>query len=466
LAAKLAGRRPVRSVHLPSIHLPRAPRIDGTSLAVFYVLCLTLMPAKLAPRGIPLDIAPTLMVGLGLGVAWFCAQMVDTVGIAKSGNVVRTALFCYALTQLVTYGATTYAGLPGDELKATDRTIITLFSAVAVGLTLCDGVRGRAAVERVLKALVVGATIMAAIGAVQFLFGFDLVSRLNALPGLRSVADHGAILDRSSFRRPAGTAGHPIEYGVVCALALPLALYFGIREDAPKDERLWRWRVCLVVLAAGLMFSLSRSAILGAAVAGLVLFPTWSWRRRFRILMMSGLFVVAMRLFVHGIVGTLIALFTNFNNDVSIQGRESDYGPAMIEISRHLWLGRGVGTFLPEKYTWLDNQYLMTLVENGVIGLIAFVAVPLSGVYAALRVRAATRDPRLRELCATLIASLAVSLISAATFDLLSYAMITGLTFLLTGACAALLRDTRESRPDLDASVGGETDQVTAAPLG
>lgn len=461
MAVKLAGRWAV-----PSIRLPRAPRIDGTSLAVFYVLCLTLMPAKLAPRGIPLDIAPTLMVGLGLGIAWFCAQMVDTVGVAKGHNVVRTALFCYAVTQLATYGAATYAGLPGDELKATDRTIITLFSAIGVGLALCDGVRGRAAVERVLKALVIGATIMAAIGAVQFVFGFDLVSRLNMLPGLRSVADHGAVLDRSNFRRPAGTAGHPIEYGVVCALALPITLYFAIRDDAPEGERPWRWRACLVILAAGLMFSLSRSAILGAAVAGLVLFPTWSWRRRFQIMLMSGLFLVAMRLLVHGIVGTLISLFTNFNNDVSIQGRESDYGPAMIEISRHLWLGRGVGTFLPEKYTWLDNQYLMTLVENGVIGLIAFIAVPLSGIYAVLRVRAATRDPRLRELCAALIASLAVSLVSAATFDLLSYAMITGLTFLLTGACAALLRESRERSPDLDASTGRERDLATASPLG
>jgi len=61
--------------------------------------------------------------------------------MAKGRNVARTALFLYAASQLATYGAATYAGLPFDELKATDRTIITLFSVIAVGLAVCDGVR-------------------------------------------------------------------------------------------------------------------------------------------------------------------------------------------------------------------------------------------------------------------------------------------------------------------------------------
>jgi O-antigen ligase len=421
-------------------------RIDGGTLACFYTLALFIIPAKLVFQGVPLDLAPTMLLGLALGAMWFCAQLTSTLGIAKGRNVARTALFLYAATQLATYGAASYAGLPPDELKATDRTIITLFSVIAIGLAVCDGVRGFARVDRLLKIVVVGATIMAAIGALQFLFDYDLTTYLK-LPGLRSVADHGSVLDRSIFRRPAGTAGHPIEYGVICAFAVPLAMHYSFRARSQKDPKQWRWWLCLGLLAAGLMFSLSRSAILGAGVAGLVLFPAMSWRRRFRTMLLGGVFLVIMRLMVPGLVGTIYALFSNFNNDVSVQGRTSDYGPAAVEISRHLWLGRGVGTFLPEKYTWLDNQYLMSLVENGIIGLIAFSGVLLAGAYAALRTRALTRDPVLRDLCVCLVASLSVSIISAATFDLLAYAMITGITFLTVGACGALLRHVRETSP-------------------
>ncbi|KAA2261211.1 O-antigen ligase family protein [Solihabitans fulvus] len=400
-----------------------------------------ILPAKLVLKGVPLDLSPTMLFGLALGVLWFCAQLVTTLGVAKGRSLARSAMFLYAATQLATYGSATTAGLPGDELKATDRTLITLFAAIAVGLVACDGVRGFARVDRLFRLMVVGAAFMATVGALQFLASFDLTVYLT-LPGLRSVSDHGAVLDRSIFKRPAGTAGHPIEYGVVCAFALPLAMHYGFRARRLRERQLWWW-LAVVVLASGLMFSLSRSAILGIAVAGMVLFPFWSWQRRRRMVLIAVAFLGAMRLAIPGLVGTLYSLFANLNNDVSIQHRTKDYAPAAIEISRHLWLGRGVGTFLPEKYDWVDNQYLMTLIENGVLGVAAFALVLLSGAYAVLRVRALTDDPIVRDLCVSLLASLAVIMVASATFDLLAYSMVTGLAFLTVGACGALLRDAR-----------------------
>ncbi|MGP3936049.1 O-antigen ligase family protein [Nonomuraea sp. KM88] len=419
------------------------PLKDATVLLCTYVLVLCALPAKLVLQGIPLDLAPTMLFGLGIGVLWFCAQQVDTLGVAKGRNVVRTVLFCYAITQLLTYGAATYSGLPADELKATDRTLITLFSVIAAGLAAVDGLRTRKGVELVLKCMVLGATFMSFVGILQSRLGVDLTDFLT-LPGLRSVSTEETILERSIFRRPSGTAGHPIEYGVMCAFTAPLALYFAFRANRRREPRQWLWWCCFAVISGGIMFSLSRSAILGAAVAGLVLFYSWSWRVRVRMAIAAGVFLVIMRILVPGLVGTLIALFSNFSQDNSIKGRLVDYAPTSLRIERYPWLGHGVGTNLPLKYGWLDNQYMMTLLDNGIVGLFALVAVFLSGIYAALRVRSLTGDPELRDLAMTLVACLSVPTVAAITFDMLAYALITGLVFLTVGACGALLRHQRE----------------------
>lgn len=54
-------------------------------------------------------------------------------------------------------------------------------------------------------------------------------------------------------------------------------------------------------------------------------------------------------------------------------------------------------------------------------------------------------DPGARDLGLTLAACLVVPLIGAATFDLLSFATVTGLSFLLVGAAGSLLRDAVET---------------------
>ncbi|MEO5875174.1 MAG: O-antigen ligase family protein [Streptosporangiaceae bacterium] len=415
-------------------------RIDGGVLACVYVLTLTVVPAQLALSGLPLNLPPSELFGLLLGGLWLVSHMVGPLGMAKGRNPVRTLVLAYVVVQLVTYGKNAgFAGLPADELQSTDRTLLVLFGFLAVALFVCDAVCTLHQVELILKTVVLGASFMALMGAIQFLAGVDLTRHL-ILPGLRSYSENVTILERSIFRRPAGTAGHPIEYGVVCAFALPFAVHYSLTGARPWPRLPSPWWVTTALLASGVLFSLSRSATLGVAAVGLTLFPQWTWRRRRQILLLTLAFLVVARLAVRGLVGTIVSLFTNFNNDVSIQGRENDYGPMLIEIDRHVWWGRGIGTFLPLKYTWLDNQYLMTLVENGIIGMTVFILLGMSGVYAAFRVRSRVRDPQVRSICVSMIAALAVSGITAATFDLMAYQMISGLTFLIVGLGGAMLR--------------------------
>ncbi|MDQ3402186.1 MAG: O-antigen ligase family protein, partial [Actinomycetota bacterium] len=366
-------------------------RADGATLACCYALAMTVVPAALVIKGLPMSISPGMAIGLVMGVVWFCAQLVTTLGVAKGRNAARTALFLFACSQLATYGVATYGYLPSDELASADRTLITLLAVISVGLAVCDGVRGLARLDRLLKTMIVGATFMATVGILQFSAALDLTQYL-ALPGLKPVGDMSYVLERSNFRRPAGTAGHPIEFGVVCAMTVPIALHYALRAmDFGGPQR--RWWFCLGVLAVASMQSLSRSAVLGLAIAAIFIIPAMAPKRRVRALIGIVLFLGAMRALVPGLVGTLYSLFTTISVDPSAESRRRAVERAGSEITEHLILGRGMGTYLPEKYGWLDNQYLGTLVQNGVVGIALLIFLYLAGMYCAFRARLASADP-------------------------------------------------------------------------
>jgi O-antigen ligase len=422
-------------------------RADGATLACVFLLMLLMIPARLVISGIPMSITPATLAGLGLGVIWFCCQLVTTLGVAKGRNLARTALFLYAISQLATYGYATRNYLPMDELEGADRTIVVVFGTICVGIAVCDGVKNLARLDMLLRFMTVCIGIVAFIGFLQFSLGFDLTKYL-AVPGLRPVTDDGFVLERATFRRPAGTTGHPIEFGVVCAIGVPLAAHYAYRAKE-SGRKAGRWWLLLAIIACGAVISLSRSAILGMCLGGVVLLIGWSGRRRVQALIAAAGFLVVLRMIVPGLIGTLYSLFDNLGSDPSIEGRTDDYASAGEQIAKHFLLGRGNGTYLSEKYGPLDNQYLGTLVQNGYIGLAALVFLLLVGMYAAAKVRAISPDPVVRDLALSLIAAQSIVALGAATFDLLWFSTATGLTFVLIGASGALLRVVQAQSPVL-----------------
>ena len=258
------------------------------------------------------------------------------------------------------------------------------------------------------------------------------------------------------MRRVAGTTGHPIEFGVVCAMLLPLAVHLATKAGG-RAQPSRRWWLCAGLIAAGLMFSVSRSAILGAAGAGVVLFLGWSARRRVQAVLAVLGFLALMKVIAPGLLGAFYGLFANMGNDDSIRYRTHDYATASTEISKHLWLGRGLGTWYAPKHQVFDNQYLLSLVEVGVLGLVAFMGIFLAGIYAALRARFMSSDPGDRDLGLTLAAMLVVPIVACATFDFASFKTATALAFLVAGAAGSLLRTARAAiaaaKSDIDRTI-------------
>ncbi|MEV6860475.1 O-antigen ligase family protein [Streptosporangium subroseum] len=432
-------------IQIASLDRPLYQRADGATLMCVYVMVILLTPARLILRGLPMSLTPADVLGLFTITLWFCAHFTTTLGIAKGPNAVRRAMFTYGFALLFVYGYATFAYLPSDELNSADHSLVLVVANLGLALGMVDGVRGRERLDFVLKAMVVAGVGMAFIGGVQWISGIDLTMYME-LPILHANdVVVGVVEARSGIDRVPATTGHPIEFGVIMAMILPFAVHYGFHaRDRGESPR--RWWVAAGMIAMGLMFAVSRSGILAVATVGIVLFIGWSGRRRLQAMGVVGAFLVVVQVLFPGLLGTFYNLFAGIGSDDSVRYRVHDYPNATAEFLRRPWFGRGIGTWYAPKHQVFDNQYLLTLVEAGIVGITVLVGIVLVAAYGATRARYLSVDPRDRNLALTLAATAIVPLVGAVTFDLLAFPQVTALMFFLIGACGAMLRIAEDER--------------------
>lgn len=441
----------------------RLARLQAPTLLAVLTVLLIGIPSALIFRPLGAAGTPANMLGIVLLLWWIAARVVPRLGVEAQWQPIRIAIAIFAVSILLSYvAAMIYGwGMPiglqektaygsgslqletiqqvvAKEINAADRGLLSLAAWAGIALVAADGLRTWRQLDRLLKVLVFMGTVLAGLGMLQYFFGFDLVSYFT-IPGLTPNGDFGAIALRT-VRRVEGTAVHPIEYGVVLAAILPIALNRALYA-APGRRRM-RW-LCVIMIGAALPMSVSRSAILALGIVLIVLFIGWSPRRRIYGLIAIAFFAVAMKLLVHGLLGTVRALFANLGNDPSIKGRTEDYAIVERLFHEHPWFGRGFFTFIPALYRTFDNAYLLGVVEIGAVGVTALVLLFLIGIFTARGARRATASPQGKDLGQALAASLAAIMASAATFDMLGFPMAAGLTFLLLGCSGALWRISR-----------------------
>lgn len=421
---------------------------DAATLGVVYVVVLAIVPAGLVFSGLPMKITPATVIGLGLAVCWLCAQMTSTLGMAKGSNPVRTAVFLLAASLVASYAFAMLTYLPKDEIKLADQRVVLTVALVGVTLVICDGIRSRERLDLLMQLVVLACAAVALVGIFQFVLDLDLTKYLSP-PGLTMISEDAAISQRSDFRRVAGTTAHPIEFGVLCAMALPLALHYGFRARERQENSIWWW-LCTLLITVGLMFSISRSAVLGLLCVGVILFCSWSNRRRLRALAVVVVFLALTRIAFPGLLGTITGLFTNFSSDTSVAYRTHDYPVAAAQIAQSPVFGRGFGTFYTPKYLVFDNQYLGTFVEGGAVGLLALVGLFATAMVTAVRAIVRAVDPSHRDLSVALLACVSVPTVGCITFDLFSFKTVSGVLFVILGAIGCAFRLTRGEVGDSD----------------
>jgi hypothetical protein len=355
---------------------------------------------------------------------------------------IRIALGLLWLVALASYSLMDRAMLSSAQQSSADRWLIQLAGVSGVILVAAEYLRSLDDVHRVLRALVWGGVFCGVVALLQFWFTLDLTVYLRDLPGFSpsQAAGAGTILSRGGLNRVSGTATDPIEFGVVAGMLLPLAVYLGLHD---KDRsRLMRW-FPVVAIAAAVPTSISRSAVVAVALALGVLIACLPAPQRLTAMAATPLAVAAVYVASPRLIATFWYYFFAGASDSSISHRVDNYPYAEHLIGQNLLLGQGGGTYVAGPYInlglshILDNQYLDTAIELGLIGLAALIFYFLRPVLAALTARRRTSDPRVRDLCAALAGSALAGLVCSATFDSFGFPMFLYTEALVVGLIGA-----------------------------
>jgi O-antigen ligase len=411
-----------------------ASQVDAVGWLTVYVALLLFVPTRLVFGPLGSAGAPSMLFGLGSLVLWFCLRLGAGHSSWTDSQPIRIALGVFLVSVGITFVLAMSAPLPAPEISPADVALLALASWSGTLLLTHDNVPERSRLETLIWRICVCGAIIALLGIFQVLTRQVWVDRIS-IPGLTGTPGYG-LNARGGFPRPAGTATHPIEYGTLVTMILPIALYVGFNQKT--RPLLVRW-LPAAALSAVVPLTSSRSAYLGAAVALIVCLLGWSRRRRLRVLAVVIAGVAAMSVVTPNLFKSIIGLFAGASNDPSIASRTDSYSLAAEFLARKPLFGRGLGTFLPI-YRIFDNEYLLLLVTIGVIGTAAFLALGITAFVTMVRLRSRLPDEGSRDLAMALAAAMATGFVCLFTFDAFAFPMTMGLLFLVLGLAGALRR--------------------------
>ncbi len=410
---------------------------DAATVLGLFALLLFVLPARavVAPAG-ALG-RPAILLGLAMFVWWSATRAVPGLTPQRPSRL-ASLLLVFGTSALLSYAAGHLRFLDPLEVGAADRFVALFVAFSGVALTAADGLSSLKRVHSIVCAVIAGASFMAAVATLQFA-GYDITLRL-VPPGLSLNRQLLAVAarDGTNFDRVPSTTFHYIEFGVIMAMALPLALHVALYASTRARSQ-WSW-IAVGLIGAATAFSVSRSAVLGVLVGVGTLALVWTARLRIRALLIALVAVAAFQVITPGLLGTLKGLFLNATTDTSVTARTQDYGVIAEYFAERPLLGLGSGVFIPPKYIVLDNQFLVTLVTQGLIGVAVLLLLFGCAIGAS---RAAAKDAattEVRHLGQALTASILVAMVSSATFDSLSFTTFYGFLMLLIGIAFALRR--------------------------
>jgi polysaccharide biosynthesis protein PslJ len=411
---------------------------DVTAVLTVFLVTLMAVNARWIVPGAGAIGTPAMVVAFLTAWWWWMARMIPSSDMDRGPSPIRVALFGYMWYLALSWALARLGPLTEIEVNGSNTALLLAFGMTGVALLIMDGVSDRSRLETLLRRTVWGGAAFSVVGILQFGLGLDLVA-LVSFPGLvRNDDAVQAIALRSGLLRAEGTALHSIEFGVVLAMLLPLALYFATRVSDRRTRR--QFAVMSAIIAAGIPLSVSRSGLLAGAAALLVGSIAWTWRERFVGFVAAAGGMIAMGIVVPGLIGTFRALIFGASQDTSITARLERIPLVEERFSQAPWFGSGIGTFSPVEDFLLDNQYFGTLLDTGLIGLVVVFALIAVAILCCLRVLRSSPDEDTRYLASAIMGGIVVLPISMATFDAFFYRIFMGLAFLLIGAAGALWR--------------------------
>ncbi|MBO0867812.1 MAG: O-antigen ligase family protein [Micromonosporaceae bacterium] len=442
IAHRAADFEPSRAFDQTYVTRHRPTYVDAAKLLMLLIIMIMMIPARLIVPGMTDLGRPGLIVGFLLFCWWILVRFSWHMSMTGP-QPVRWAFLIFMITLLVSYAAGFIRGLTTIEANAADRAMLFFCVFAGVALTAADGIPNWLRLRAVLKVLVGTATAVSLIALAEYVTGIDVTTYLN-IPGLQAKGWTPTFEQRGGGIRVASTTTHYIELAALLALVLPFAIHFALYEPRPRRKRL-ALLACLLI-GAGIATTISRTGMLAVGLMFLVLFPVWTWRTRYNIFGMVGGLFGALSVASPGLYRTLIHLFDNPSSNPAFTVRQQRYPLAFHYVAQHPWIGRGTGTWVAPQYQILDNQWLDTLITNGVIGVAALAGLHICGMVLAWRALRRSTSAEDRHLCAAMISTQLIAIAVAGTFDSLSFMTYGTILALTLGVCGTAWRLTHPAR--------------------
>jgi polysaccharide biosynthesis protein PslJ len=400
------------------------------------------------PGQLAFDLEPYRLLVAILFVGWGAALLVDPrVRLRKSGYGGPLFLVGYSalLSELVNNHRITQLNVSSDVVKG----VMFLFSFLLVFVLIVSVVRRQEEVDFLLTILVSGGTIVAIFSLVERATHFNVFNHLGSVIPLLKLQPVDLLtstsLERGGGLRVYASAQHPIALGALLVMLIPLAIYLA------RSTGRSRWWVCCGLLGVAAVATVSRTSVVMLAAVALALFSLRprETRRLWPVLVCA---LVAVPLAAPGALGTLRNSFFPQGGLVAQQelhpgtrgsGRLADVGPSLKEWSARPLLGEGYATRVVDgvhaNAPILDDQWLKTLLETGLLGIFAWVWLFGRGI--RRMARAARDDPTPRGLlCGAIAASLFAFIAGMFFYDAFSFIQVTFVAFILLALAAVVVR--------------------------
>ena len=437
------GRQPASAQRLARVDSPHAVRI----LQVFGA-ALMIAPSYYVIRPVGANAYLAGLVGMFAFFAWAIAVLFGVHDGRRNRHPVRGLLFVFWLVTLASYLMIDRAVMTTTQLQSADRFLMEM--AVISGIALIAGecLRSLDDVKRVLRVLLIGASFCAFVAIAEFWAGISLTKYIHYfLPGFSLDGSVNIDALRGGLSRVAGTARDPIELGVVCGMLLPLAIYMALYD---RDRKPWKRWAPVWFLVAALPTTVSRSAILAVVSSMTLLIVMMPAKQRLWVLACIPVALVGVFVSSHGLIGTLANFFGSGTSDPSVAHRLNNWQYVEQLVHQKPWLGFGGGTFIPSAQASdlhvLDDQYLHTAIELGLLGVLALALFLIVPLFAAIAARQETRDPEVRLLCAALAGSALAAAVCSVAFDSFSFPMFYGVYALVFGLIGTAVRLARNEK--------------------
>jgi O-antigen ligase len=400
-----------------------------------WVLALFIAPADMVIRPLGGQAHMANLLGMALALIW-CVGIVAPTG-RRPGSVHLAVALMWVAT-LAAWVVLARRGADEATWNGAERWVMVVLAFSGVALVMADGVRRLDDLHRLASTAVFAAAVASVVGVVQWRTSWDPSAWLRRLPGFTPSGDGvDTLVTRGQVGRVTGTALHPIEFGVGAALMLPVAVHLLLHDHR---RRTLRRVVPLMLCALAVPLSVSRSAVIVAGVAvGVTVWLLPAIPRLTALAtapLMSGVVLMA----APGTASTITTSFLAAGDDSSIQARLDDFELVGALVTQRPWWGLGGGTYRPtDLFEILDNQYLLTLVEFGVVGGVLFAtAALLIPLHLAARGRRQAVSAVVRSLAAAGLASSWGAVAAWAAFDAWAFPRFVGISALTLGTLGAV----------------------------